>query len=52
MDARQLVSLKFGTDPLVEEADVATGREVVTAADDNGSTATCGTLVYVVRRPG
>ena len=43
----QLVSLNFGSDPLVEETDVFTGQEVLTT--DPGS---LGTLVFVVRRPG
>ena len=42
-----LVSLKFGSDPLVEETDVFTFKEVLTT--DPG---TAGTLVFVVRRPG
>ena len=42
-----LVSLKFGTDPLVEETDVFTGREVLTT-----NPGAVGTLVFVVRRPG
>ena len=42
-----LVSLKFGTDPLVEEIDCLTGRELLTT--DTGDV---GTLVFVVRRPG
>jgi hypothetical protein len=42
-----LVSVKFGSDPLVEETDVFTGREVLTT--NPGSV---GTLVFVVRRPG
>ncbi len=42
-----LVSVKFGSDPLVEETDVFTGREVLTS-----SPGSLGTLVFVVRRPG
>ena len=43
----QLVLLQFGSDPLVEETDVCTGREMLTT--NPGS---LGTLVFVVRRPG
>ena len=42
-----LVSVKFGSVPLVEETDVFTGREVLTK-----SPGSVGTLVFVVRRPG
>ena len=42
-----LVSLKFATDPLVEETDVFTGREVLTT-----NAGTVGSLLFVVRRPG
>jgi hypothetical protein len=42
-----LVSIKFGSDPLVEETDVFTGREVLTSSSDS-----LGTLMFVVRRPG
>lgn len=42
-----LVSLKFATDPLVEETDVFTGREVLTT-----NSGTVGSLLFVVRRPG
>lgn len=43
-----LVSVKFGSDPLVEETDVFTGREVLTSSSSDS----LGTLVFVVRRPG
>ena len=43
-----LVSLKFGSDPFVEETDVFTGKEVLTTTDPG----TAGTFVFVVRRPG
>lgn len=43
-----LVSLKFGSDPLVEETDACTGKEML--APTNPSS--IGTLVFVVRRPG
>ena len=42
-----LVSLTFATDPLVEETDVFTGREVLTT-----NAGTVGSLLFVVRRPG
>jgi len=42
-----LVSLKFGSESLVEETDVFKGQEVL--ASNTGSV---GTLVFVVRRPG
>ncbi|KAL3823371.1 hypothetical protein ACHAXA_008866, partial [Cyclostephanos tholiformis] len=40
-----LVSVKFGSDPLVEETDVFTGREVLTS-----SPGSLGTLVFVARK--
>ena len=42
-----LVSLKFGSDPLVDETDVFKGQEVLSA-----NTGAVGTIVFVVRRPG
>lgn len=47
LHAATLVTLKFGSDPLVEETDVSTGREVLTA-----SAGPVGALAFVVRRPG
>jgi hypothetical protein len=41
-----LVSLKFAKDPLVEETDVCTGKELLSKSG------TVGSLVFVVRRPG
>ena len=42
-----LISIKFGSSPLVEETAVFKGREVLAA-----NSGTCGTLAFVVRRPG
>ena len=42
-----LISIKFGTSPLVEEIAVFKGREVLTA-----NSGPVGTLAFVVRRPG
>ena len=42
-----LISIKFGSSPLVEETAVFKGREVLST--HSGS---LGTLAFVVRRPG